>query len=60
MPERNEEDTMFERTSAVAIPTKKHPQTVSELSIVQQSKYLDFHFSVMFRPDSLVAQGPIH
>ena len=40
MPERNEEDTKFVRASGEAIPTKKHPQTVSEQSIVQQWKNL--------------------
>ena len=40
MPERNEEDTKFVRTSTDAIPTKKHPQSASELSIVQQWKKL--------------------
>ncbi len=40
MTERNEEDTMFERTSADTIPTKKHPETVLELSIVQERKNL--------------------
>jgi hypothetical protein len=40
MPERNEEDTMFERALNDSIPTKKHPQTVSELSIGQQRKNL--------------------
>ena len=40
MPERNEEDTMFERSLDDSIPTKKHPQTVSELSIGQQRKNL--------------------
>ena len=34
IPERNEEDTMFERSLTDPIPTKKHPETVSELSIV--------------------------
>ncbi len=34
LPERNEEDTMFERSLRDAIPTKKSPQTVSELAIV--------------------------
>ncbi len=38
MPDRNEEDTKFVRPSTGAIPTKKHPQTASELSIVQQRK----------------------
>ena len=38
MPDRNEEDTMFERVLRDAIPTKKHPQVVSELSIVEQRK----------------------
>ena len=36
MPDRNEEDTKFVRASTDAIPTKKYPQPVSELSIVQQ------------------------
>jgi hypothetical protein len=40
MPERNEEDTKFVRASTDAIPTKKHPETVSELSIVQQREKL--------------------
>ena len=40
MPERNEEDTMFERSLRDVIPTKKHPESVSELSIVQQRKKL--------------------
>ena len=40
MPERNEKDTKFVRPSTDAIPTKKHPQTASELSIVQQRKKL--------------------
>jgi hypothetical protein len=40
MPERNEADTMFERALRDAIPSKKHPQVVSELSIVQQRKKL--------------------
>jgi hypothetical protein len=30
LPERNEEDTMFERALTDAIPTKKRPQSVSE------------------------------
>jgi hypothetical protein len=34
MPERNEEDTMFERVLRNTIPTKRNPKTVSELSIV--------------------------
>jgi hypothetical protein len=38
MSERNEEDNKFERVLADAPPTKKHPQVVSELSIVQQRK----------------------
>jgi hypothetical protein len=38
MLERNEEDTMFEGALRHAIPTKKHPETVSELSIVEQRK----------------------
>ena len=38
MSERNETDTMFERALRDAIPSKKHPETVSELSIVQQRK----------------------
>ena len=40
MPERNEEDTKFVRASTDAIPTKKHPQPASELSILQQRKKL--------------------
>jgi hypothetical protein len=31
MPKRKEEDTMFERVLRDAIPTKKNPETVSEL-----------------------------
>ena len=38
LPERNEEHTMFERALRDVIPCKKHPQLVSELSIVQQRK----------------------
>jgi hypothetical protein len=38
MPERNEADTMFERALRDVIPSKEQPQTVSELSIVQQRK----------------------
>jgi hypothetical protein len=38
IPERNEEDTMFERVLRDVIPTKKNPETVSDLSIVQQRK----------------------
>ena len=34
MPERNEEDTMFERALRDVIPTKRNPEAVSELSIV--------------------------
>ena len=37
LPERNEEDTMFERVLTDAIPTKKRPQS---LAIVQQRKNL--------------------
>jgi hypothetical protein len=40
LPERNEEDTMFVRALKDAIPTKKRPQSVSELAIVQQRKNL--------------------
>ena len=40
LPERNEEDTMFERALTDVIPTKKRPQSVSELAIVQQRKNL--------------------
>ena len=40
MPERNDDDTMFERALTDGIPTKKHPQVVSELSIVEQRKKL--------------------
>ena len=40
MSERNEVDTMFERVLRDAIPSKKHPESVSELSIVQQRKKL--------------------
>lgn len=40
MPERNEKDTKFVRPSTDAIPTKKHPQPASELSIVQRRKKL--------------------
>ena len=34
MPERNEDDTKFVRALADAPPTKRNPETVSELSIV--------------------------
>jgi hypothetical protein len=40
MTERNEEDTKFVRPSTDAIPTKKYPQSESELSIVQHRKKL--------------------
>ena len=40
IPERNEEDTKFVRASGETIPTKKHPKTVLEQSIVQQRKNL--------------------
>jgi hypothetical protein len=40
MSERNETDTMFERTLRDSIPSKRHPEAVSELSIVQQRKKL--------------------
>ena len=40
LPERNEEDTMFVRALKDVIPTKKRPQSVSELAIVQQRKNL--------------------
>ena len=40
MPERNEEDTKFVRPSTDTVPTKNHPEPVSELSIVQQRKKL--------------------
>ena len=36
MPERNEKDTKFVRALTDAIPTKKHPQSVSEQSILVQ------------------------
>ena len=42
IPERNEEDTMFERASRNVIPTKKHPQEVSELAIVQLNRGKSF------------------
>jgi hypothetical protein len=38
LPERNETDTMFERGLRDVIPWKKHPESVSELSIVEQRK----------------------
>ena len=40
MPDRNDEDTKFVRAKRDAIPTKKYPQTASELSIVQDRKQL--------------------
>ena len=40
MSERNETDTMFERALRDSIPYKKHPEVVSELSIVEQRKNL--------------------
>jgi hypothetical protein len=40
MSERNEADTMFERALRDVIPSKRHPPTVSELSIVEQRKKL--------------------
>ena len=40
MSQRNGDDTMFERGLTDVIPTQKHPETVSELSIVQQRKKL--------------------
>jgi hypothetical protein len=40
LSERNEADTMFERALRDVIPCKKHPEAVSELSIVQQRKKL--------------------
>ena len=38
MPDRNEEDTKFVRTSTDTIPTKKHPQPVSEQSLIVQHR----------------------
>ena len=40
MPDRNNEDTKFVRGKGDAIPTKKCPQTASEVSIVQDRKQL--------------------
>ena len=40
MSQRNEEDTKFVRTSTDAIPTKRRPETASELSIVQERKQI--------------------
>ncbi len=40
MPERKEDDTKFERTLTDAIPTKRHPYSVSEIKIVQQRKQI--------------------
>jgi hypothetical protein len=39
MSERNEEDTKFVRVTGDTIPTKGHPQVVSELSIVEERKH---------------------
>ena len=38
MPDRNDEDAKFVRGKRDDIPTKKYPQTASELSIVQERK----------------------
>jgi hypothetical protein len=38
MPDRDEQDQKFVRSRGETIPTKKHPQTVSQLSIVQERK----------------------
>jgi hypothetical protein len=38
IPERNDDDTIFERGLTDTIPTKKHPEIVSELLIVPQRK----------------------
>jgi hypothetical protein len=38
IPERNEEDIKFVRVTGDDIPTKRHLQSVSELSIVQERK----------------------
>jgi hypothetical protein len=40
MSERNEEDTKFVRVSTDVIPTKRHPESESELSFVQQLKQI--------------------
>ena len=40
MPDRNDEDTNFVRGKRDAIPTKKYPQSASEVSIVQERKKL--------------------
>ena len=40
MPDRNDEDTKFVRVKGDVIPTKKYPQTVSQLSIVQDRKQI--------------------
>jgi hypothetical protein len=38
IPDRNDEDTKFVRGQGHPIPTKKYPQTTSEVSIVQDRK----------------------
>ena len=40
MPDRNDEDTNFVRGKRDAIPTKKYPESTSEVSIVQERKKL--------------------
>ena len=40
MPDGDEEDKKFVRAKGDAIPTKKLPKTVSQLSIVQERKRL--------------------
>ena len=40
IPDRDEEEKKFVRSTGDDIPTKKHPQVVSELSIVEQRKKL--------------------
>jgi hypothetical protein len=40
MTDRNDEDTKFVRVKGDDIPTKKYPQTASEVSIVQERKKL--------------------
>ncbi len=40
IPDRTNEDTKFVRGKGDAIPTKKYPQTVSEVSIVQDRKQI--------------------
>ena len=40
MPDRNDGDTQFVRAKGEVIPTKKHPQVESQLSIVQDRKQI--------------------